>query len=301
MADTELATSEGRSAEDSKAEVARIKEEKKALKAQAKELKKQRKALEAEEADVDDEGGAFSVILVTVVIILIWLAILALLVKLDVGGFGSNVLAPVIGNVPGLNKILPEGSVPGMDTVSGNDVIDGGYDNLDDAVNRIKMLETELAEAKQAAADSEKTIDDLTQEIARLKTYEDNQVEFEKIKDEFDNEVVFNSKAPDIDEYRKYYEEIDPTNAEILYKEVVKQENISDEIKDYAKAYSEMKAKDAATIFNSAPLRNDLELAAKILGVMKADARGNILAEISKLDADLAGNITEIMDPEVEE
>ncbi len=301
MADTELATTEAKSAEDSKAEVARIKEEKKALKAQAKELKKQRKALEAEEADIDDEGGAFSVILVTVVIILIWLAILALLVKLDVGGFGSNVLAPVIGNVPVLNKILPEGSVPGMDTVSGNDVIDGGYDNLDDAVNRIKMLETELAEAKQAAADSEKTIDDLTQEIARLKTYEDNQVEFEKIKDEFDNEVVFNSKAPDIDEYRKYYEEIDPTNAEILYKEVVKQENISDEIKDYAKAYSEMKAKDAATIFNSAPLRNDLELAAKILGVMKADARGNILAEISKLDADLAGNITEIMDPEVEE
>ncbi len=198
MADTELATTEAKSAEDSKAEVARIKEEKKALKAQAKELKKQRKALEAEEADVDDEGGAFSVILVTVVIILIWLAILALLVKLDVGGFGSNVLAPVIGNVPGLNKILPEGSVPGMDTVSGNDVIDGGYDNLDDAVNRIKMLETELAEAKQAAADSDETIDELTQEIARLKTYEDNQVEFEKIKDEFDNEVVFNSKAPGI-------------------------------------------------------------------------------------------------------
>ena len=145
-----------------------------------------------------------------------------------------------------------------------------------------------------------KTIDELTQEIARLKTYEDNQVEFEKIKDEFDNEVVFNSKAPGIEEYRKYYEEIDPTNAEILYKEVVKQEEVSAEIKDYAKAYSEMKAKDAAVIFNSNPLKNDLELSAKILGIMKADARGSILAEIGKLDADLAGNITEIMDPDTE-
>ncbi|MBQ8956362.1 MAG: hypothetical protein IJ075_05285 [Lachnospiraceae bacterium] len=278
-----------------------MKEEKKQLKEQAKELKKQRKALEAEEADADDEGGAFSVILVTVVIILIWLAILALLVKLDVGGFGSNVLAPVLGRVPVVNKILPEGSVPKDQSVSGDNVIEGGYDSLDDAVNRIKMLEAELAEAKQESADADATIDELTQEIARLKTYEDNQVEFEKIKDEFDNEVVFNSKAPDIEEYRKYYEEIDPTNAEILYKEVVKQEQISDEIKDYAKAYSEMKAKDAAVIFNSNPLKNDLELAAKILGVMNADARGSILAEIGKLDADLAGNITEIMDPEDEE
>ncbi len=299
MAENELAKTEGTSAEDRKAEVARLKEEKKQLKAQAKELKKQRKALEAED-DEEDEGGAFSVILVTVVIILIWLAILALLVKLDIGGFGSNVLAPVVGNVPVLNKILPEGSVQQTDDVSGNNVVNGGYDNLDDAINRIKMLENELAEAEQDADSANKTIDELTQEIARLKTYEDNQVEFEKIKDEFDNEVVFNNKAPDIDEYRKYYEEIDPTNAEILYKEVVKQQEVDAEIKDYAKAYSEMKAKDAAVIFNSVPLRNDLELAAKILGVMKADARGSILAEIGKLDADLAGNITEIMDPDDE-
>ena len=302
MADkNEVATTDAQSPDDKKAEIARIKEEKKQLKEQAKELKKQRKALEAEEADVDDEGGAFSVILVTVVIILIWLAILALLVKLDVGGFGSNVLAPVLGRVPVLNRILPEGSIPEDMTVSGDNVMEGGYDSLEDAVDRIKMLETELAEAKQQAADADTTIEELTQEIARLKTYEDNQVEFEKIKDEFDNEVVFNSKAPDIDEYRKYYEEIDPTNAEILYKEVVKQEQITDEIKDYAKAYSQMKAKDAAVIFNSTPLKNDLQLAAKILGVMNADARGSILAEIGKLDADLAGNITEIMDPDEEQ
>ena len=149
MADkNEVATTDAQSPEDKKAEIARIKEEKKQLKEQAKELKKQRKALEAEEADVDDEGGAFSVILVTVVIILIWLAILALLVKLDVGGFGSNVLAPVLGRVPVLNRILPEGSIPEDMTVSGDNVMEGGYDSLEDAVDRIKMLETELAEAK---------------------------------------------------------------------------------------------------------------------------------------------------------
>jgi flagellar motility protein MotE (MotC chaperone) len=300
MAENEVATTEDPEAR--KKEAARIKEEKKQLKAQAKELKKQRKALEAEEADADEEGGALSVILVTIVIILIWLAILALLIKMDVGGFGSNILAPILKDVPVINKVLPEGSaaISDADSLSGDNVIDGGYKNLDDAVARIKVLETELAEKDQDIKAASDTIDELTQEVARLKTYEDNQVEFEKIKDEFDNEVVFNDNAPDITEYLKYYEQIDPTNAEILYKEVLRKEEASKEVKDYAKAYSQMKPKDAATIFNSDPLRSDLELAAKILGTMNADARGQILAEIGKLDDDLAGNITEIMEPDEE-
>ncbi|MCR5746845.1 MAG: DUF4337 domain-containing protein [Lachnospiraceae bacterium] len=282
-----------------KQEAARIKEEKKQLKAQAKELKKQRKALEAEEYDMEDEGGTVSVILVTIVIILVWLAILALLIKLDIGGFGSNVLAPVLKNVPVINKVLPEGSVA-SESVSGDNVIDGGYKNLEDAVARIKTLENELAAKDQESKAANTTIEELTQEVARLKTYEDSQVEFEKIKDEFDNEVVFNDKAPDIAEYQKYYEQIDPTNAEILYKEVIKKQEASAAIKDYAKAYSQMKPKDAAVIFNSDPLRSDLELAAKILGTMNADARGSILAEVAKLDDALAGNITKIMDPDAE-
>ncbi|MBQ4242488.1 MAG: hypothetical protein II732_06700, partial [Lachnospiraceae bacterium] len=81
---------------------------------------------------------------------------------------------------------------------------------------------------------------------------------------------------------------------------VLRKEEASKEVKDYAKAYSQMKPKDAAVIFNSDPLRADLELAAKILGTMNADARGQILAEIGKLDDALAGNITEIMEPDEE-
>ena len=110
MAENEAAKNEVATAEDRKAEVARLKEEKKQLKAQAKELKKQRKALEAEDYEGEDEGGALSIILVTLVIVLIWLAILALLVKLDIGGFGSGVLRPILKDVTVINKILPEPS-----------------------------------------------------------------------------------------------------------------------------------------------------------------------------------------------
>ena len=279
--------------EEGKLTPAEIKAEKKALKAQAKELKKQRKALE-EAADDEDEGGAVSVILVTILIIVIWLAILVLLIKLDVGGFGSNVLAPVLKDIPVINKILPEGSVETLpEGADGENVIEGGYDSLEDAVRRIKALELELEDAEQDIDAAEKTIDDLTAEFSRLKTFEDNQVEFEKIKDEFDEEVVFNSHAPSIEEYQKYYEQIDPTNAEILYKEVIRREQEDELLNEYAKAYSSMKPKAAAEIFES--MTGSLDLAAKILDTMSADARGAILAQ---MDAEIAAQITKIMEPE---
>ncbi len=286
---TQLAETEG----DGKLTPQQVKAEKKALKAQAKELKKQRKALE-EAADDEEEGGALSVILVTIVIVVIWLAILALLIKLDVGGFGSNVLAPVLKDVPFVSKILPENA----NTLSGNgidgeNVIGGGYDNLEDAVNRIKELELQLQDAEQDITAAEGTISDLTEELARLKTFEDSQIEFEKIKDEFDEEVVFNSHAPDISEYQKYYEQIDPANAEILYKEVIRRQQEDELVKEYAKAYSTMKPKQAAGIFES--MTDALDLAAKILDAMSADARGAILGQ---MDADIAAQITKIMEPE---
>ena len=42
--------------------------------------------------DLEEEDGfSFSVLLIIVFIVLIWIAILCLLVKLDIGGFGSSV------------------------------------------------------------------------------------------------------------------------------------------------------------------------------------------------------------------
>lgn len=280
---------------DRKEAAKKLKDEKKQLKEQAKELKKQKKALAAAAEDPEDEGGALSVVLVTIVIVLIWLAILALLIKLDVGGFGSNVLAPVLKDVPVINKVLPAGSVPSAvsgDAVSGDNAVDGGYTNLDDAVARIKELEQQLSDAQTSSESDQKKIDDLTAEVARLKTFEDNQVAFEKIKDEFDNEVVFNSNAPDISEYQKYYESIDPTNAAILYKEVVAQEQADEQVKSYAKAYSAMKPAAAAGIFDN--MTDNLDLVSKILNAMNADSRGNILAA---MDPTVAAQVTKIMEP----
>ncbi|MCR4892847.1 MAG: hypothetical protein K5989_11785 [Lachnospiraceae bacterium] len=244
--------------------------------------------------DDDDDTGVLSIILITLFIVLIWIAILGLLVKLDVGGFGSNVMTPLLKDVPVVNQILPGYPFSVSDnTVSGDGVINGGYDDLETAVNRIKELESQLAKSEEESNNSRKTISELQNEVKRLQTFENNQVAFEKIKDEFYEEVVFNDRAPDISEYRKYYEEIDPTNAQILYKQVVQQEHTDAEVEEYAKAYSGMKAKEAAGIFNT--MTGDLDLVAKILGAMNTDSRGAILGA---MDPEVAANVTKIMEPD---
>lgn len=86
---------------------------------------------------------------------------------------------------------------------------------------------------------------------------------------------------------------MDPATAEYLYKQVVEQTAADQKIKDYAQAYSEMKPKEAAAIFES--MTDDLDLAAKILYQMSAEDRGKILGV---MDSETAARLTKIMDPD---
>lgn len=285
------------SPEDAKLEKKRLKEEKKKLKNEQKEQKKlakqRAKEIASKEAELSEgeEESSGSVFAVTFVIVLIWVAILCLIVKLDFGGFGSNVLTPILKDVPVLNLILPGNTDVAVD--EGTSESYGGYDNLKDAVAYIKELELELERAQSAESTSTDEVAQLKAEVERLKTFEDSQVEFQRIKTEFYEEVVYSEKGPGIEEYKKYYEEMDPATAEYLYKQVIQQIEESDEIKDYAKAYSAMKPKEAAAIFEA--MTDNLDLAARILNVMEAEDRGKILGV---MDPEIASRLTKIMDPE---
>lgn len=285
------------SPEDAKLEKKRLKEEKKKLKNEQKEQKKlakqRAKEIASKEAELSEgeEESSGSVFAVTFVIVLIWVAILCLIVKLDFGGFGSNVLTPILKDVPVLNLILPANTDVAVDEETSESY--GGYDNLKDAVAYIKELELELERAQSAESTSTDEVAQLKAEVERLKTFEDSQVEFQRIKTEFYEEVVYSEKGPGIEEYKKYYEEMDPATAEYLYKQVIQQIEESDEIKDYARAYSAMKPKEAAAIFEA--MTDNLDLAARILNVMEAEDRGKILGV---MDPEIASKLTKIMDPE---
>ncbi|MEE5990891.1 MAG: hypothetical protein BWY61_01995 [Firmicutes bacterium ADurb.Bin354] len=280
---------------DLKAEKKKLAEEKKKFKAdqkaQIKEAKKKAKEFADREASLDDDtpGGGFSMFLVTLFIVLIWLAIIVVLVKLDVAGLGSKVLAPVIGNVPVLSKILPGDAVTETDDLEAY----YGYSSLADAVAQIQALELELTSAQTANATYVGEIEQLKAEVERLKTFEDQQTEFQRIKTEFYEEVVYADKGPGAEEYKKYYENIDPETAEYLYQQVVRKEAVSGEISDYAAAYAAMDPKEAAQIFNT--MGSSLDLVGKILGAMNSAQRGAILGA---MDPEIAAQVTRVMEPD---
>ncbi len=291
MADETTAVAAPSQADEAK----RIKEEKKKFKqeqkAAKKEAKRRAKELAQEEANIDpdSDGHPISIAIVTLFIIIIWLAILALLIKLDVGSIGTNVATPVLKDVPVLNKILPSSALPGMEETAD---ITAGYDSLEEAVMQIRTLQLQLDAANTTNEQNKATLEQMQAEIARLQTFEKQQVEFQKIKNEFYEEVVYADKGPGADEYVKYYEGMDAATAEALYKEVVREQEETKEIQDYAQAYSEMKPKQAAAIFES--MTDNLDLVARILGVMTAEDRGKILGV---MDSAVAARITKIMDP----
>ncbi len=282
-------------ADDFKAERKKIDEQRKQLKkeqaAQQKEAKKRAKELAKQEADLEGEttGGGISMFFVTIFIILIWLAILAILVKLDVGGFGSNVLAPIIKDIPVINKILPGDGVTETDDLEAY----YGYTSLTDAVDRIRALELELTSARSANEAYVSDIETLKAEVQRLKTFEDQQVEFQRIKTEFYEEVVYATKGPGAEEYRKYYEEMDPATAEYLYQQVVQLQAVEGQMNEYAAAYAAMEPAKAAGIFNT--MGNSLELVGKILWSMSSAQRGLIM---QAMDPTIAAQVTRLMDPQ---
>lgn len=273
---------------EEKVDKKKLKEEKKKAKREAREARKKAKADRDELEDENEStGNKFVLFVVTLLVIVIWLGIIALLIKTDVGGFGSTVLYPYLKDVKYVNKVLPEvSSDADVDT-------EHQFDSIDDAVNRIKELELQLDEANSSLTTDSETIDSLQSQVDELSTYKEAEAEFEAEKEKFYEEVVFSDQAPDISEYKTYYESIEPENAEVLYKQVVEQLQASQEISDYATTYSAMKPKEAAAIFDT--MTDNLSLVADILQAMDAESRANILG---KMSADTAAKVTEIMEPD---
>lgn len=283
---------------DSKAEKKQIADERKRLKQEEKQQKKEIKARAKEiakrEAAIEDEeekGNGVSAFVVTAVIVVIWIAIFSLLIKLDVGGFGSEILTPLLKDVPVLNLILPGEHGPTETTEEG--AIEG-YTSLREAVDTIKSLELQLEHAQTVNNTNAEELTSLKKEIERLQEFELKQVEFQRIYDQFYQEVVYSDKAPDIEEYRKFYESMDPATAEAIYKQVLLKLEEEQEIKDYVSMYSQMKPKAAAKIFDELTKEN-APMLSKILKRMDPDAAAKILAAMQAANA---ATLTKIMYPD---
>lgn len=231
-------------------------------------MAKKEKKNEKELSNDESAGSKIVTALIVIIIVIIWLAIFGVLIKLDVGNFGSEVLYPVLKDVPVVSWILPE-------PVNSEKEETGEYDNLAEANARIRELESILASNDNANSANSSEIEELKAENARLKKIEEGQKAFSERVKEFDKNVVYNDKAPDTEEYKTYYEELNPDNAEEIYREVCKEYEYSQEIKNQADMYGKMEPANAAAVLSE--MTNDLELVAKIMGSMQATKRAEIM------------------------
>lgn len=236
--------------------------------------------------DESGKGGKLVGLLVGLLIIIIWLVIFALLIKMNVGGIGS-MLRPYLKNVPVISKMLPEPTDEEVKEQTGYK-----YNSLSEAVDRIKELEAELDKYTADGETNSETISELKAEIARLKVFEENAQLYQQLKDKFDKDVVYTENAPDIENYKTWYESIDKENAAKLYEQVIKDLEYSQDVKDWAETFTKMDADKAARILEE--MTGDTDLVAKILLCMNSKQRAAVMAE---MDTVFAAKLTKIMYP----
>lgn len=232
--------------------------------------KKKKKDKKKDIAQEESAGSKLLTFLIVFVIVVIWLALFCVLIKLDVGNFGSEVLYPVLKDVPIVNKVLPAVEVEDQPE---------GYTNIDEANARIRELEGQLAALQSTNTASADEVQDLKTENERLKKYEEQQLAFEQRVKEFDEQVVYNDKAPELSEYQKFYEAIDPDNAAQLYKQVVQDVQESAKITKQATIYAKMEPAQAATALET--MSGNLDLVASILDSMTESKSAEIMANMS--------------------
>lgn len=248
------------------------------------------KNVSKEENESSSEGTGSKIVsaLIVLVIILIWLGVFAFAIKIDFLNFGSEVLTPVLRDVPIVNKILPDTQVSGD-----KDKNDGKYNfaNMDEAIERIKELEMQLDSQSSSSGVDSNYIKELEAEVNRLKKFEKQQEEFAKKKKEFDEQVVFAENAPDITEYQAYYEQMDPDNAQEIYRQVVEQVQYDKKVTEQAERYANMEPASAAQILD-VMTSADLDLVCAILASMDTEKSALILQE---MDSNVAAKITKRM------
>lgn len=225
-------------------------------------------------------------------IVAVWLGIFVALIKLDVGGFGSSMLRPVLKDVPVLNKILPAMSEEELEKEAQENPEENPIATLSQAKEMIEQLQKENESLSKANKTLKEEKEDLTKQVDRLKVFEENQTKLQEEKEQFYKEIVYGDNAPDADTYIEWYERIDAANAESIYRQLISDKSTKGELSDVAKTYESMKPKEAAAVLEK--MSYDMNTVAEILKNMKADSRAKIMDQMSP---DFAALVTKKLMP----
>lgn len=238
----------------------------------------------------EEKDSKVATVIFTILTILIWLVVFGVMIKLDVGDFGTKVLRPLLKDVPVVNLILPEASDDEIITENNH-----AYTTLAEADAYIKELEAKIEAYELAGIADDETISELSSELERLKTFEAEQKAFQEEKEAYYQEVVLGNGTDVMKNFEQWYENMDEATAEVIYRQVLEQLQLDEKTQEYASIYSSMEPEDVALIFQE--MTGDLDTVVKILNNMDAKKRGAILSAIAQNDAIFAAKITQLLAP----
>lgn len=225
----------------------------------------------------EKKGGKFAAIIIVILVLLLWIITFAFLIKMDIGNLGTS-LRPMLKDVPVLKYLLP--SVSSEQEAWENNY---PYNSMEEAVERIKELEQQLDAVTVSNGEYQRMLAELQAENVRLSSFEEDQLAFAKRVEQFDRNVVFNAKAPELEQYKLFYEEINPTTAEEIYRQIVEMLQYDEAIQTEAKRLAEMKPGNAAKILEE--MNASMELVATYLLCMKSSQSAAILEKMDSLYA----------------
>ncbi|HHX59583.1 MAG TPA: hypothetical protein GX707_02420 [Epulopiscium sp.] len=215
------------------------------------------------------------------IVVLAVVAVIVLFVKLDIGKISSKYIAPKIENIPFINKILPN-------TKQG----DGLYDSQSkkQLIDIISGSETELEIAQMEIEDHLDRISDLEKKIKDLEVFEDEYLKFKEEKQIFDDYIGNMEK----EEFIKFYEQMNPENAQTIYAELVKVQQMTKEQRKYSALISEMDETSAAKVLENL-FQTDMDIILSILSNMDTESASAILGE---MDSKIASMVVKQLSPE---
>lgn len=254
-----------------------------------KKPKNQKRGNEVMESEEKSDNKLITIIF-AILTILVWLAIFCVMVKMDVNGFGSNIMRPIFKDVPIINLILPDAS--DEELVEEQNL---PYRNLSEAMDYIRDLELQIQGYQEENVEQESQITELQSQVSRLEIFEKNQVAFQEEKEAYYQEVVLDNGTEMMNSFQQWYEKMDPETAEKIYRQVierVEQLKLADE---FVSTFEEMDAAQAAAIFME--MSGDLDTVVKTLRSLNADTRSGILSAIATTDSVYAAKLTQLLAP----
>lgn len=236
---------------------------------QKKETKKEKNLpIGEDKTSKKKKGGGIVFVLFFMLLLII---MLVAIVGFNVFNIREKYLRSTIEKIPIVRNILPaKASVEGEEIPA-----------------TIEELQAKVLDLERQISSQNNTITVLTDNNAslelenkRLKEIETKQLEFKVAKEEFDRLIATN----DPDAYSKFYEQISPENAEILYTYTKMSAEQTKELKKYTDTFDNIDPTAGAGIIEEM-IGTDMALASLILKNIDSEQRANIIAAMDPVKA----------------